>query len=77
MLLCTIPGLAATLPLTLVIAKQRLNVQHPVGIDLVFMYDRSSSIAPSDFAKGISFAEFILDELGVANKTGEPGDGIK
>ena len=48
----------------------RLALDSAVGIDLVLMLDRSSSISPADFNKGIEFCKFILDQFGMNNVTG-------
>ncbi|XP_023242199.1 uncharacterized protein LOC111640420 [Centruroides sculpturatus] len=38
-----------------------------IGLELIFLIDRSSSIDPIDFKKGIEFAKFLVDEFGAEN----------
>ncbi|XP_070582225.1 complement factor B-like [Ptychodera flava] len=48
----------------------RLAVGQSLGLDLIFAFDRSSSIDPEDFRRGMAFAKHIIDEFGVSYEEG-------
>ncbi|XP_077986730.1 uncharacterized protein LOC144441077 [Glandiceps talaboti] len=48
----------------------RLSVGGSLGLDLIFAFDRSSSIDPDDFERGMDFAKYIIDEFGVSYEAG-------
>ena len=46
-------------------AQGRLSRGNSVGLDLVFAFDKSSSVGSINFQKGLNFTKALIDEFGV------------
>ncbi|XP_077986729.1 complement factor B-like isoform X2 [Glandiceps talaboti] len=47
-----------------------IDLQHPGGLDLYFMFDASASVGVKNFDIGLKFAKMLIEKVGVSDKPG-------